>query len=65
MTLQALAELDAAPVGTSLTAGQDFMVKVRDGRWYRHADQSHHTSENVADFHGHSGYTLAEPEDKP
>ncbi len=62
MTLKALAELEAAPVGTALTAARDFMVKTRDGQWYRHEDQSHHTSEDVADFHGHSGYSLATPE---
>jgi hypothetical protein len=62
MTLKALAELDAAPTGTSLTAGSDFMVKTRDGRWYRHSDDSFHTSENLADFHGHSGYSLMPPD---
>lgn len=62
MTLKALAELEAAPIGTALTAGDDFMVKRRDGNWYRHKDKSHHTSESVADFHGHSGYSLAAPQ---
>ena len=36
-------------------------MKIRDGRWYRADDNAFFPSEWVADFHGHSGYSLAAP----
>jgi hypothetical protein len=62
MTARAEAELVSAMPGTALAAGRDFMVKTGAGTWFRPADGSMHSSEGVADFHGHSGYSLIDPQ---
>ncbi len=59
--MSALDEITQAPTGSTLFAGADVFSQVSPVLWVRAGDGLECDSADIADFHGHSGYSIAAP----
>lgn len=52
--------MEAVPIGGHIIAGADVFEHVSLDTWFRREDHSQHRTAEIADFHGHSGWSYTD-----